>query len=135
MIVCDTNVVACLLIACDKTEDCVALIRNDSEWHAPVFWETEFRSVLGQYVRADKMDWQEAESYFQQGQRRLQKRTHILEASEVFALMAAQPVSAYDAEFVALAKRFRVKLATYDRKLLKMFPEVAMTPGQILTAS
>jgi predicted nucleic acid-binding protein len=37
--------------------------------------------------------------------------------------------SSYDAEFVVLAKQLGCLLLTFDRKLLQLFPEVALKPG------
>jgi predicted nucleic acid-binding protein len=37
--------------------------------------------------------------------------------------------SSYDAEFVLLAKQLDCLLLTFDRKLLQLFPEVAVKPG------
>lgn len=37
--------------------------------------------------------------------------------------------SSYDAEFVVLAKELNCRLLTFDRKLLQLFPDVALKPG------
>jgi hypothetical protein len=37
--------------------------------------------------------------------------------------------SSYDAEYVVLAKDLNCRLLTFDRKLLQLFPEVALKPG------
>jgi predicted nucleic acid-binding protein len=47
-------------------------------------------------------------------------------------LAAHSGCSAYDCEFVSLAQSLRVKLITGDKKLLQVFPEVAMTATQYL---
>ena len=37
--------------------------------------------------------------------------------------------SSYDAEYVVLAKDLNCRLLTFDRKLLQLFPDVALKPG------
>jgi predicted nucleic acid-binding protein len=37
--------------------------------------------------------------------------------------------SSYDAEFVVLAQHLQCPLLTFDRKLLQLFPDVAVQPG------
>ena len=44
---------------------------------------------------------------------------------QVLALAAASTCSAYDCEFVALAKDLNVPLITVDKQVLSQFPEVA----------
>ena len=44
----------------------------------------------------------------------------------VLTLINSSPCSAYDCEFVALAKHFDIKLVTQDKKILPEFPEMAV---------
>jgi predicted nucleic acid-binding protein len=44
----------------------------------------------------------------------------------VLDLVAASDCSAYDCEYVALAKHINVKLVTSDDKILRNFPETAI---------
>ena len=44
----------------------------------------------------------------------------------VLDLVAAYDCSAYDCEYVALAKHLEVKLVTSDQKILQNFPETAV---------
>ena len=47
-------------------------------------------------------------------------------------LTLASSCTAYDCEFVALAKELGVKLVTSDRQILAQFPETAIAPGQFV---
>jgi predicted nucleic acid-binding protein len=53
-------------------------------------------------------------------------------SDDVIELAAGSGCSAYDAEFVVLAKDLGVPLVTTDRELLEKFPETAVTPGRFL---
>jgi len=44
-------------------------------------------------------------------------------------LSIATGCSTYDAEFVVLARQLNCKLLTLNRKLLQLFPVLAMKPG------
>lgn len=46
---------------------------------------------------------------------------------DVLRLVSESACSAYDCEFVALAKQFGVELVTSDRKVLQAFPEIAVS--------
>jgi predicted nucleic acid-binding protein len=48
---------------------------------------------------------------------------------QVLALAIATGCSTYDAEFVVLARQLNCRLLTFDRKLLQLFPDLAMKPG------
>jgi predicted nucleic acid-binding protein len=45
------------------------------------------------------------------------------------ALAHSHSCSSYDAEFVLLAQLLACPLLTFDRKLLQLFPDLAVKPG------
>jgi predicted nucleic acid-binding protein len=51
---------------------------------------------------------------------------------QVLTLSHSSSCSAYDCEFVALAKQLDVKLVTQDKKILREFSEVAVSPDDFL---
>ena len=51
---------------------------------------------------------------------------HVLE------LIQVSKCSAYDCEFVALAKELGVKLVTLDKQILAQFPETAVAPDKFI---
>ncbi len=50
----------------------------------------------------------------------------------VLDLVLASPCSAYDCEYVATAQALGVPLVTWDREVLKAFPDVAVRPEALL---
>jgi predicted nucleic acid-binding protein len=48
----------------------------------------------------------------------------------ILSLTDSSTCSAYDCEFVALARQFSVKLVTEDKKILAEFPDVAVSLDQ-----
>ncbi|MCQ8105431.1 hypothetical protein NP590_15045 [Methylomonas sp. SURF-2] len=59
-------------------------------------------------------------------------REFILPSVAVMNLVASSTCSAYDCEFVALARQLSVKLVTQDKKLLREFPETALSLDEFL---
>jgi predicted nucleic acid-binding protein len=51
---------------------------------------------------------------------------------QVLTLTDSSTCSAYDCEFVALAKQLSVKLVTQDKKILREFPDVAVSLDDFL---
>lgn len=52
---------------------------------------------------------------------------------QVLILTDSLHCSAYDCEYVALAKQLSVKLVTEDKKILREFPDVARSLDDLLT--
>ena len=104
-------------------EDARACRDRDPDWHAPFLARTEFRSVAAGYLRrGEALDTLlEAAALAV-----LSVRAHHLTDAEVFAVLQSAPLSAYDAEYVALARRLGCKLVTTDREVLKAFPQLAV---------
>jgi predicted nucleic acid-binding protein len=127
VIVADTNLVAYLLTPGERTEAAEAVRARDSEWVAPPLWRSEFGSVLVQHLRAGSLDqatalaaWEDAEALFS-------GREQAATAASILDVALRHTLSAYDAEFVALAEGLGVPLVTGDRRVLKGCPGVAVS--------
>ena len=135
MIVVDTNQVAYLLIGGDKTDLARQVLLRDSEWAAPLLWRSEFRSVLAQYLRREEIALSDAVKLQRKAESLLAGREFLVRSDRVLRLMASSGCSAYDCEFVALAKQLKVPLITWDRPVLSAFPATAMSPADFLEES
>lgn len=58
-------------------------------------------------------------------------RDYEVSSEIVLALTKNHSISAYDAEYVSLAKALSVPLNTTDRKILREFKNIAAPPGRI----
>lgn len=126
MIVVDTNVIAYLFLQGVRTRQAEAILRRDAEWAAPYLWRSEFRNVLALYVRQRILSLDDAQSIRQEAETLMQGGEFEVSSADVLALAASSGCSAYDCEFVVLARRLGVPLVTSDKKVLKAFPALTM---------
>lgn len=122
MIVVDTNVIAYLLIEGDRTAEARALRVADPDWRSEPFLLVEFSNLLATQVRAKAFSAAQAKSLLESA---AQQITAWVDVPHSTALSVAldRGVSAYDARFVACARRLAVPLVTEDTRLR------AATPG------
>jgi len=132
MIVVDTNTIAYLYLPTEHTDDVVLLLHKDPHWVAPLLWRSEFRNVLAIYVRKNIIDLNTAIVMQAQAEAHLADKEYTVNSMDVLTLAELSDCSAYDCEFISLAKSLNIKLITGDRKLVQAFPEIAMTPGNYL---
>lgn len=132
MIVVDTNTIAYLYLPTAQTEDVVSLLHKDPHWIAPLLWRSEFRNVLALYVRKGMVDLGTATAMQTQAEQQLSDNEYTVNSVDVLALASESGCSAYDCEFVSLAKSLNLKLITGDKKLIQTFPKIAMTAGDYL---
>ena len=128
MIVADNALISYLLIPGDFTGEAERCRTLDPDWIAPAFWISEFRNVLRNYVRADQMALEEALHHVRRGEMLMRGRTYPVPSAEVLTLAASSGCTAYDCEYVALAKARGVPLVTTDKEVLKAFPGIAVHP-------
>jgi len=57
---------------------------------------------------------------------------YAVASGDVLSLAASTACSAYDAEFVVLARELGVPLITTDKLLLESFPDTAVSPARFL---
>ncbi|MDE1998533.1 MAG: type II toxin-antitoxin system VapC family toxin [Burkholderiales bacterium] len=127
MIVVDSNVMAYLYLPCEYTVAAEALLERDSEWAAPVLWRSEFRNILAGYLRRKTISFEQVCSLQAEAESLLDGLEHEVSSRDVMELVRDSDCSAYDCEFIALANKLETKLITMDKKLLKAFPNVAMS--------
>jgi predicted nucleic acid-binding protein len=127
VIVVDSSVVAYCWLNGSKTELAQAVRLQDRDWHVPVLWRSELRSILGGYVRRGDLSVKHAGAVMERIEFELQGHEHLVESDDVLKLLSASVLSAYDCEFVALARGLGARLVTEDRAILKAFPKTALS--------
>lgn len=125
MIVVDSNVIAYCWIRGERTALAHRLRRLDADWHAPVLWRSEVRNILTGYRRDGSLTDGQVRRIMAAAEAGFAGREHQLPSDRVFAVTERHLLSAYDAEFVALAEILGVPLVTEDRAILRCWPDHA----------
>jgi predicted nucleic acid-binding protein len=126
LIVVDTNIIAYLLMPGDHTESAERAFAKDSDWAAPLLWRSEFRNILATLTRRGIVESESALMIMEEAERLLDENEYAVDSALVLALSGRSRCSAYDCEYVALARQFRIPLVTLDKAILAAFPETAV---------
>lgn len=132
MIVADTNTIAYLYLPTIYTADVEAVLEKDPHWIAPLLWRSEFRNILALYIRKNMIDLDTANQMQAQAERQLSGNEYTVNSTNVLAHAKESGCSAYDCEFISVAKSLNLKLITADKKLIAAFPSIAMTAKDYL---
>jgi predicted nucleic acid-binding protein len=127
VIVVDTNIIAYLLLGGEKTPQARAVLQKDPEWTAPILWRSEFRNVLAYYIRQGTLVLTDALQLMLEAELLFQGEEYHVESSQVLSLVLSSRCSAYDCEFIALARYLNVSLVTSDAQVLAEFPDTAVS--------
>ncbi len=125
MIVVDTNILIYLYIQGEHTAAVEQLITIDSVWTAPPIWASEFRNVLALYMRKNIISLPQAMAIMEQAENLMKSNDYQPSSESVLALVNSSACSAYDCEFVSVAKQLQLPLITQDKKILAEFPRIA----------
>jgi predicted nucleic acid-binding protein len=129
MIVVDSNIIIYLHVQSEKTAQAQQSLQKDPFWVAPPLWESEFRNVMAGFIRHRNLNLEDAKLIVKSALITMESREILPPSDLVLDLVAANDCSAYDCEYVALAKHLNVKLVTGDKKILQNFPETAIDLG------
>lgn len=135
MIVVDTNIRFYLFADSDQSDLAERVLEKDREWLGPSSWRSEFRNALVKSIRNKLMDLDTALRIMAVAETLMPDNEYDIASDDVLDLATASGCSAYDAEFVVMARDLRVPLVTTDRELLEKFPETAVTPEKFLVGS
>jgi predicted nucleic acid-binding protein len=134
VIVVDTNIIHYCWVRGANTEIAQAVRQKDPEWHAPILWHSELRNVLTAYLRRGMLTRAQIVGILSIADQALAECEHIIPDDLVLDVVGSSALTAYDAEFVALATALSVPLVTADKQLLKAFPSRALTMESFLDA-
>ncbi len=126
MIVVDTNVMVYLLTGTGRGEAAASLLAADPEWAAPPILLSELRNVVVGFFRRGQLQEEDALAICEEAESVLGNRVASVPASPVLEAAIQGKMSAYDAEFVVLARQLGVPLITADQAILDGAPDVAV---------
>jgi predicted nucleic acid-binding protein len=132
MIVVDTNVIAYLYLTGDQSDQAELLLESDPDWNVPVLWKSEIRSVLSRYLRKNILSVEEVLFIIRQAEELLANNVFEVSSAQVMKLVNSSNCSSYDCEFVALAQYLSCALVTADKKIIREFPDTAVSLGAML---
>ena len=135
MIIVDTNVIAYLYLPTIYTPDAEKLLIQEPAWGAPYLWRSELRNVLALYLRKKLLSFEQAIHIQTEAELLMAENEFQVSSADILALVKDSSCSAYDCEFVALAKNVNSTLVTIDKKILSDFPSTAKSLRQILHES
>lgn len=132
MLVADTTLISYFTIEGDFTEEALAVRKRDPEWAAPLLWRSEFMNVLWLYIQREVFELSLAFEHLDTAEDLIAGRSYQPAPPAVLRLAAESGCSAYDCQYVQLAKDLDVPLVTHDKEVLGAFPRVALRAEDFL---
>ena len=130
MIVADANLVAYLLIPGDKNALADEILLKDSDWAVPLICRSEVRNILTLYMRHEGMSLSQAKRTMEKAEILWRNTEFALPSDDVLELTSRHNLTAYDGEFVVLAKQLGVPFVTFNKPVRKAFPNITMDPEE-----
>jgi predicted nucleic acid-binding protein len=132
-VVVDTNVVAYLLLGTeafvDEAKACFSTVSNPI---APAHWEAELTNVLWMAVRSGILPPAEAPVGLGLARRLgIESVTTATLCQGALLRSVTSGIAVYDTLFVELATRAACPLVTFDKALIKAFPDIAIRPRDL----
>lgn len=132
MIVVDSNVLAARAMCGVNTELAAQVEAIESLWVVPVLWRYELQNILAMATRARKITPKAAADAWSRLQAMLAENEHDPSAQRVLDLAERHRISAYDANFIALAVEIGTVCVTEDRELREKFPAIAVSMSEFV---
>ena len=132
MIVADSNLIAYLLIPGDKSALADEVLLKDADWAVPLICRSEIRNILTLYMRHEGMSLAQARRTMEKAEVLWSSREFAVPSDDVLELTFHHNVTAYDGEFVVLAKQLGVPFVTFDKPVRRAFPTLAITAEEFL---
>ncbi len=123
MIVVDTNLLAYSVLRGEGTALALRVAAHDPDWMAPPLWRHELANALATSMRVRGLTMADAVQAFAAAEQLVVDAEVVPGLEAKLEVAARGKVSAYDAEFVAVAQELDLPFVTADRRLALAFPE------------
>lgn len=133
MIVVDANIIVYALTDSPHREMANRVRSIDGDWRVPVLWRHEFLNVIATLIRHGHIDEADGALLWDNAAKLLGGSEHEVNMKNAMKLAVKHDISAYDAQYVALAKEFETLLLTEDSRLLRKFPDICATLKEYAT--
>jgi predicted nucleic acid-binding protein len=129
----DTNVVAYYLLGTEPfIEEVRQFWRTVEEVSAPAHWEAELANAIWMAVRMGVLPAEEGHQKLDMAARLgIESVTNRSLWQPALTRALSSGVAVYDTLFVELALERSLPLVTFDKNVLKKFPEIAHRPGSL----
>jgi predicted nucleic acid-binding protein len=132
MIVVDTNIISHFWLPSSQSDLCDQLFQKEPHWTAPVLWRSEFRNVVLLYLRKDLISLSQAMLITEKAETQMFEREFHVNSNRVLEIGERSSCSAYDYEFISLARDLDIQLVTLDKQILKDFPGISSHPEDFI---
>jgi len=127
MIVVDTNII--VYLKCTATFNAQACHARDLDpvWVVPTLWRHEFLNALLRIARQQELPLHRTLEIWRDTFNGFVSQEYQANMELALRLAMEQQLTCYDAQYLALAHEFGVRLLTEDKELLRKFPAVAIS--------
>lgn len=126
MIVADANVIVYLAIEGGQTAAAQGFVSSEPQWITSPLWRFEFASAVTTMIRAGMLDRSNALKAFHQAEQLAHGREQGINQDRVIEMAVRYAISAYDAQYIALALANDTKCVTSDGPLLHKAPDITV---------
>ncbi|MEX0662459.1 MAG: type II toxin-antitoxin system VapC family toxin [Balneolaceae bacterium] len=130
MIVVDTNVIVSMWVPNEMDEWAYKVLKKDDHWVAPLLWRSEFRNVISLYLRKNILDQSVLLQAIEEAEQLMEDNEFDVNSTQIMNFIIDSSCSAYDCEFIALADDLNIPLVTFDKKIVREFPGIAINPKE-----
>lgn len=124
MIVADANLMVYLYINGAQMPLVQEVHAKDPRWIVPPLWQSEFRNVLSGYIRRGMAPYK-AKQILKDALNALEPHQVAPSSDPMLDLITESDCTAYDCEFLALARQLDVPPVTADKQLPIHIPSLA----------
>jgi predicted nucleic acid-binding protein len=132
VIVVDSNVIAYSLIHGDRTLDALRVRELDQDWRVPPVWRHELANVLVTYVREGGLPEKNAVSMYLSAVSSYGSGETELDPGMIMSQAIQHRLSAYDAQYLGLARQLKVLCVTEDAAIRRAAPGKAISMREFI---
>lgn len=119
MIVADADVIVYRFVQGPFSPLAAALLKNDPDWRTSALWRYEFANAMAVMLRAGALTEGDALEAIAHADAQMTARETVVRQDQALRVAARSGVSAYDAQYIALAQTLGVRCVTADTPLAR----------------